>query len=79
MFQGRFEDRAFAIEVFGRYNEKVRRDVPPGWLPGYEVREDWEPLSAFLVVPGFRGAYRPGSAPDPRQDRAATRRSCSSR
>jgi hypothetical protein len=28
MFRGRFEDRAFAIDVFNRHNEQVRRDVP---------------------------------------------------
>ncbi|MFI5455994.1 MAG: sulfotransferase family protein [Isosphaerales bacterium] len=51
MFQGRFDDKAFAIEVFNRYNEQVRRDVPPERLLVYEVREGWEPLCAFLGVP----------------------------
>ena len=51
MFQGRFEDKAFAIEVFNRYNEQVRRVVPPDRLLVYEVREGWEPLCAFLGVP----------------------------
>ncbi len=51
MFQGRFEDKAFAIEVFNRYNEQVRRDVPPDRLLVYEVREGWQPLCAFLGVP----------------------------
>jgi len=51
MFQGRFADKAFAIEVFNRYNEQVRRVVPPDRLLVYEVREGWEPLCAFLGVP----------------------------
>ena len=51
MFQGRFEDRAFAIEVFNRYNEQVRRDLPPDRLLIFEAREGWEPLCAFLGVP----------------------------
>jgi hypothetical protein len=51
MFQGRFEDRAYAIEVFNRYNEQVRLDVPSDRLLVYEVREGWEPLCAFLGVP----------------------------
>src|SRR3712207_9194272 len=28
-FDGRFEDRAYAMEVFKRHNEAVRRRVPP--------------------------------------------------
>jgi hypothetical protein len=51
MFQGRFDDKAFAIEVFNRYNEQVRRVVPPERLLVYEVREGWEPICAFLGVP----------------------------
>jgi hypothetical protein len=50
-FQGRFEDRDFAIETFERHNEQVRRDVPAGRLLVYEVSEGWEPLCAFLGVP----------------------------
>jgi hypothetical protein len=50
-FQGRFEDRAFAIDVFNRHNEQVRRDVPADRLLVYEVREGWEPLCTFLGVP----------------------------
>jgi hypothetical protein len=50
-FQGRFEDRAFAIDVFNRHNEQVRRDVPADRLLVHEVREGWEPLCAFLGVP----------------------------
>ena len=51
MFQGRFEDKAFAIEVFNRHNEQVRHDVPADRLLVYEAREGWEPLCAFLGVP----------------------------
>jgi hypothetical protein len=50
-FQGRFEDRSFAIEVFNRHNEQVRRDVPADRLLVYEVRDGWGPLCAFLGVP----------------------------
>jgi hypothetical protein len=50
-FQGRFEDRPFAIEVFNRHNEQVRRTVPADRLLVYEVREGWGPLCAFLGVP----------------------------
>ena len=50
-FHGRFEDRPFAIDVFNRHNEQVRRVVPPERLLVFEVREGWEPLCAFLGVP----------------------------
>ena len=29
VFRGRFEDRAFAVEVFNRHTEEVKRVVPP--------------------------------------------------
>ena len=51
MFQGRFEDRAFAIDVFNRHNEQVRRDVPADRLLVYEVSQGWGPLCEFLGVP----------------------------
>jgi hypothetical protein len=50
-FQGRFEDKSFAIAVFNQHNEQVRRVVPPERLLVYEVREGWGPLCAFLGVP----------------------------
>ena len=49
-FAGRFEDRAYAMEVFERQNEAVRRRVPPERLLVFDVREGWEPLCNFLGV-----------------------------
>jgi Sulfotransferase domain len=49
-FDGRFEDKPYAIEVFERHNEEVRRRVPPDKLLVYEVSEGWEPLCEFLGV-----------------------------
>lgn len=49
-FDGRFEDKDYAIEVFERHNEEVRRSVPPERLLVYEVKEGWGPLSEFLGV-----------------------------
>src|SRR3712207_3013918 len=43
-FDGRFEDKSHAIEVFNRHNEEVRRRVPQDRLLVYEVMEGWEPL-----------------------------------
>jgi hypothetical protein len=50
-FDGRFEDKAYAIEVFERHNEEVKRHVPPERLLVYEVKEGWGPLCEFLDVP----------------------------
>ena len=49
-FDGRFEDRRYAIEVFERHNEEVRRRVPEERLLTYEVSEGWGPLCEFLGV-----------------------------
>ena len=49
-FDGRFEDRSYAIEVFNRHNEEVRRRVPEDRLLVYEVKQGWGPLCEFLGV-----------------------------
>jgi hypothetical protein len=49
-FDGRFEDRTHAIEVFDRHNEEVRRRVPADQLLVYEVKQGWGPLCEFLGV-----------------------------
>jgi Sulfotransferase domain len=49
-FDGRFEDRAYAMEVFERHNEAVRQRVPPERLLVLDVREGWAPLCDFLGV-----------------------------
>ena len=65
MFEGRFEDRAFAIEVFNRYNEEVRRVVPPDRLLVYEVREGWEPLCGSSAYRSRRASHSPTSTTPP--------------
>jgi hypothetical protein len=50
-FDGRFEDKSYAIEAFNGHNERVRQAVPAGQLLVYEVREGWEPLCKFLEMP----------------------------
>jgi hypothetical protein len=49
-FDGRFEDKAYAMEVFERNNEAVRRRVPPERLLVFDVRGGWGPLCDFLGV-----------------------------
>jgi hypothetical protein len=50
MFDGKFEDRRHAIEVFERWNEEVKERVPPDKLLVYEVKEGWGSLCEFLEV-----------------------------
>ena len=50
-FDGRFEDEAYAIEVFEQHNREVKRRVPPERLLVYEIKEGWGPLCEFLGVP----------------------------
>jgi hypothetical protein len=40
-FDGRFEDKHHAIEVFNRHNEEVQRRVPQEQLLVYEVKDGW--------------------------------------
>jgi hypothetical protein len=49
-FDGKFEDKRHAIDVFNRHNEEVRRRVPQEQLLVYEVKEGWGPLCEFLGV-----------------------------
>ena len=49
-FDGKFEDKRHAIEVFNRHNEEVRRRAPQERLLVYEVKEGWGPLCKFLDV-----------------------------
>jgi len=49
-FDGRFEDKDYAIEVFERHNEEVKRRVPGDRLLVYDVKAGWEPLCQFLGV-----------------------------
>jgi hypothetical protein len=50
VFDGRFENRRYAIEVFSRWNEEVKKRVPAERLLVYEVKDGWEPLCDFLGV-----------------------------
>ena len=56
-FDGRFDDRAYAMEVFERHNEAVRRRVPPQRLLVFDVREGWVPLCDFLGVEAPDGPF----------------------
>jgi len=49
-FSNRFEDKAYAIQIFNQHIEEVKQRVPPDKLLVYSVKEGWEPLCAFLGV-----------------------------
>ena len=50
-FDNRFEDRAFMLDLYERYNEDVKQSVPSERLLVYDVAEGWEPLCDFLGRP----------------------------
>jgi hypothetical protein len=50
-FDGRFEDKPHAIDVFNRHNDRVQQFVPAGRLLVFDVREGWAPLCKFLDLP----------------------------
>jgi sulfotransferase family protein len=56
-FEGRFEDRSHAMEVFERHNETVRLRVPPERLLVFDVREGWAPLCDFFGVEAPAGPF----------------------
>ncbi len=49
-FDGKFEDKEYALAVFQRHIEEVKKNVPPEKLLVYDVKQGWEPLCAFLGV-----------------------------
>ena len=49
-FDGRFEDKHHAIEVFEHHNAEVQRRVPEDRLLVYDVKAGWGPLCEFLRV-----------------------------
>ena len=51
VFNGRFEDRAYAIEVYNEHVDTVRRSVPADRLLVFEASEGWPPLCEFLGRP----------------------------
>jgi hypothetical protein len=51
VFNGRFPNRAYAIQRFHDYTEEVKQHVPPEKLLIFQVKDGWEPLCAFLDVP----------------------------
>ena len=51
VFEGRFEDREFAIRKFEEMNQEVIQTVPKEKLLVYQVKDGWQPLCDFLGLP----------------------------
>jgi hypothetical protein len=51
VFDGRFEDKTYAKQVFLDYIEDVKNHIPKDRLLVFEVAEGWEPLCEFLGLP----------------------------
>ncbi|MGH8909421.1 MAG: sulfotransferase family protein [Egibacteraceae bacterium] len=68
-FNGAFEDRRHAIEIFERHNEEVKRHVPADQLLVYQPGDGWGPLCEFL------GVEVPQGTPFPHLNDAETFRS----
>jgi len=56
-FDGRFEDKAYATQVFREHIETVRAHCDPERLLIFEVSEGWQPLCDFLDVPVPNGPF----------------------
>ena len=51
VFDGRFTDRSYAINIFNQATHAVQQHVPPEKLLIFQVKDGWKPLCAFLDVP----------------------------
>ena len=51
LFNGRFEDKSYALQVFEDWTKEIKRVVPEDQLLVFSVKEGWEPLCQFLNVP----------------------------
>ncbi len=56
-FHGRFEERAYAIDVYQRHIREVKAIVPTERLLVFDVKEGWEPLCRFLESPVPAGPF----------------------
>jgi len=51
VFQGKFEDRDFAMGVFKDHIERVKQTISPDRLLVYQLGSGWRPLCRFLDLP----------------------------
>lgn len=51
VFEGRFEEREYAIKAFHRHTEEVKRSVAEDKLLVFDVEDGWGPICDFLDRP----------------------------
>lgn len=51
MFEGRFDDRDYAIQKYEHHNKAVVDSLPADQLLVFQVAEGWQPLCDFLNLP----------------------------
>lgn len=51
MFEGRFEDKDFAIQTYENHNKTIVQQIPSKQLLIFDVKDGWQPLCEFLEVP----------------------------
>jgi len=73
-FHGRFEDRAYAIEMYERHNQEVQRNLPASRLLVHEVTEGWQPLCRFFQLPVPQEPFPRTNSAEEWQARNAARR-----
>jgi hypothetical protein len=56
-FDGRFEEREHAINVFQKNIDRAKKVIPPDKLLVFQATDGWEPLCTFLDVPVPQGPY----------------------
>jgi hypothetical protein len=72
-FQGRIEDRDFAIGVYREHNARVKREVPSDRLLVFEASQGWAPLCTFLGCPVPPGDFPRVNTTEEFQSRAPRR------
>jgi hypothetical protein len=50
-FEGKFEDKAYAINKFNWHIEDVKQTIPKNQLLIFEAKDGWQPLCEFLNKP----------------------------
>lgn len=50
-FQGRFEDKEFAIQQFENHIQRVKDTVPADRLLVYKIQQGWQPICDFFDLP----------------------------
>lgn len=51
MFEGRFEDKGFAIQTYQQHTKAVIEQLPPKQLLVFDVGDGWQSLCDFLDLP----------------------------